>query len=390
MRLVIHLAIGLFMGYLAVFYGNLPLSAITAAWLAAIPAGYLLCLRLRRMISVRMTASSAATLTETAGPLGGEPSETPREEQSAEDGTPASSVKTVSADVPVEFRLDNASVLPQFADIRCRWEGMYDKHPYTDRFEEKLGSTATEIRKRLFGVSAVGFYTAKLEKMTVSDPLRLFSMRVKQAENREIGFNIWPQTEPVYVLWPADGYHPGMRGDVTGKIGGEDTDEVFQLRSYRPGDRVNSVHWKLTARENELIVREFSREEEPLLYLALEPRRVQEGTTEQDGQAVGKYLSRMISVARGLIREGYPFYLGWQEAPEGSWELHDIRSEESLYQALGAFYRVPLFHAHIVRTPEEMLPGGHWLRLDSKLEFTLDGRKVAVAGNPEGGKSHGS
>ncbi len=382
------------MGYLAVFYGNLPLSAVTAAWLAAIPAGFLLCLRLRRMITVRMHAASVATLSRSASELAPE-SETNKNDDTGEPLSPEKNMpetppKTASAEVPVEFRFDNASFLPQLAKIRCVWEGLYDKHPYTDLFEEKLGATALDVRKREFGVSAVGFYTAKLEQVTVSDPLRLFSLKVPEIENLTAGFNIWPETDFVYVLWPSDGYHPGMRGDVTGKIGGEDTDEIFQLRPYRPGDRVNSVHWKLTARENELIVREFSREEEPILYLALEPRRVQEGTTEEDGQAVGKYLSCMISVARGLVREGIPFFLGWQEAPGGAWEIHDIRNEETLYQALGLFYQVPLFHAHIVRTPEEMLPGGHWLRLNSKLEFTLDGRKVRVAGNPEGGKSHGS
>lgn len=44
---------------------------------------------------------------------------------------------------------------------------------------------------------------------------------------------------------------------------GDDPSEVFDVRSYRPGDRMQRIHWKLTARSDEFIVKEFSR---PVAY----------------------------------------------------------------------------------------------------------------------------
>ena len=38
--------------------------------------------------------------------------------------------------------------------------------------------------------------------------------------------------------------------------GGEDTGETFQVREYEAGDSMKQIHWKLSARLNDLVVRE--------------------------------------------------------------------------------------------------------------------------------------
>ena len=40
--------------------------------------------------------------------------------------------------------------------------------------------------------------------------------------------------------------------------GGEDSAEIYDVREYRAGDRMQKVHWKLSARENTLYIKEFS------------------------------------------------------------------------------------------------------------------------------------
>lgn len=38
---------------------------------------------------------------------------------------------------------------------------------------------------------------------------------------------------------------------------GDDPSETFALREYVPGDRVRSIHWKLTEKTGEVIVRQL-------------------------------------------------------------------------------------------------------------------------------------
>jgi len=39
---------------------------------------------------------------------------------------------------------------------------------------------------------------------------------------------------------------------------GNDKSEVFDVREFREGDRMQSIHWKLSAKSEELLVREDS------------------------------------------------------------------------------------------------------------------------------------
>lgn len=49
-------------------------------------------------------------------------------------------------------------------------------------------------------------------------------------------------------------------GDIyDGKKSGTDVSEVFGLREYREGDTLQSIHWKLSGKMHQLIVREFGR-----------------------------------------------------------------------------------------------------------------------------------
>ena len=49
---------------------------------------------------------------------------------------------------------------------------------------------------------------------------------------------------------------------------GNDFSEIYSLRGYEPGDDVKRIHWKLTEKTDEVLVREGSRpqEDEVLLY----------------------------------------------------------------------------------------------------------------------------
>ena len=39
---------------------------------------------------------------------------------------------------------------------------------------------------------------------------------------------------------------------------GDDPSEVFDLREYFPGDKINRIHWKLSSKKNDFIVKEYS------------------------------------------------------------------------------------------------------------------------------------
>ncbi|MDR1674185.1 MAG: DUF58 domain-containing protein, partial [Oscillospiraceae bacterium] len=80
-------------------------------------------------------------------------------------------------------------------------------------------------------------------------------------------------------------------------IPGNDPSEVFAVREYREGDRVNTVHWKLSSRTDKLAVKQFSLPIDEgicLMPICVSDRR----------QAVPADKEK-IKTERGLKRRGY-------------------------------------------------------------------------------------
>lgn len=78
--------------------------------------------------------------------------------------------------------------------------------------------------------------------------------------------------------------------------------EEHDLRDYRPGDPLNSIHWKLTSKMNAPIVREALIPETRHLPVTVE--------WKTDPEAA---LSVLCWLTRALLDEGVPFCLCWRE-----------------------------------------------------------------------------
>src|SRR4029453_19147771 len=78
---------------------------------------------------------------------------------------------------------------------------------------------------------------------------------------------------------------PGFLLPRAGVAGGEDvksrtyhvTPNVSTIREYQPGDSFNRIHWRSTARQNQLMVKEFELDPPAEVYVVLDMQeRVQQ------------------------------------------------------------------------------------------------------------------
>ena len=84
---------------------------------------------------------------------------------------------------------------------------------------------------------------------------------------------------------------------------GQDRTEVFEMRDFRKGDSLKSVHWKLSARFDELLVREPSRPAEHNIVLLFDAHafRLED---QQQVNVLNAALSVLASVSLALVRQG--------------------------------------------------------------------------------------
>lgn len=132
-------------------------------------------------------------------------------------------------------------------------------------------------------------------KVRICDYLGLFSMPVWKTEET----TVLVRPHPVPVPLPEDLYrHIGLRWKP--KYGGGFA-ENHELRLYQPGDSLNQVHWKLTAKTGTLILREPV---EPLQGLVLLTMDVG-GTAEELDRKFG----RLLWLGSHLLEQEIPFEL---------------------------------------------------------------------------------
>jgi len=140
----------------------------------------------------------------------------------------------------------------------------------------------------------------------------------------------------LWVLPPAEAAeepprqaHPGVRPRPGGGPG-----EDYDPRDYRPGDPMNTVHWKLSAKRDELIVRETLEDVRitpVLLFDHFGPCRAVEGV-----------LGRLRGVGKVLLAQGRPFAVAWAEPVTGEVRRFEIADEKGFRACLRAALSEPV------------------------------------------------
>lgn len=138
-----------------------------------------------------------------------------------------------------------------------------------------------------------GSWKINIHGARVCDYLGLFALRPRYLEGLTLTVRPAPVPvpgEPDLEKFTALRWHPKPGGGCA---------ENHELRDYRPGDAMNGVHWKLSAKTGELVVREPMEPEQQLLLLTLDLR----GTPEE----LDRKLGRLLWLGQVLLDRGLHF-----------------------------------------------------------------------------------
>lgn len=153
----------------------------------------------------------------------------------------------------------------------------------------------------------------RLHEIVCYDLMGLFSSR--RIIDEEFVCIVYPYEARMYVSLQRnmEREQPGEIYD--GRRSGTDVSEVFGLREYREGDLLQSIHWKLSGKMQQLIVREFGR---PVNYhtLVLLSPAFYYNNQEADEEIVNGVFDLGISFSRALIHQNIAHFVGYMSAEE--------------------------------------------------------------------------
>lgn len=121
--------------------------------------------------------------------------------------------------------------------------------------ELRIPSTHTKSRYEIdYRPQSCGEEHIVCKEIVLYDVFGITSVHLKPMTEKMLV--VIPQSVPLQILEQAmsSGVKEGERTDYQKR--GNDTSEVFDLRSYQPGDDVRMIHWKLSGKFDELIVKE--------------------------------------------------------------------------------------------------------------------------------------
>lgn len=175
-------------------------------------------------------------------------------------------------------------------------------------------------------VSAAGSYTVTLEKIRIYDWTGLFhrTLRVKKSaelqvlpEVAEVGLRLSERLRNFFG--DSDVYDDFRAGDDAG--------EIFDVREFRAGDKVQSIHWKLSAKSDELIVREDSQPRACPVVLILDDR----GLSDRNADA---FVSAAATLSFSLMDRACPHFVSWYSGIRQDMVRARVDDEEGYYIAV--------------------------------------------------------
>lgn len=157
--------------------------------------------------------------------------------------------------VPLRLTIKNKSLFNCRVQITLVVRNDLMQEEETKIFHLLAGRAGQTVDQPLFS-RYCGMLSCRIEEMRIYDYLSLFSFRLKQAPS--LAVFVLPS---VYTVGSTD-HNPILSLETSSEEAsqlkaGNDPSEIFDLREYRDGDRFMKIHWKLSEKYDQLIVKEF-------------------------------------------------------------------------------------------------------------------------------------
>ncbi len=178
---------------------------------------------------------------------------------------------------------------------------------------EHIGVVNASIKRvavyGFFGVASFGYRAKKDYKIVICPPLNEVGVKLRQNMYSISESNVFSKHKP-----------------------GDDPSEVFAIRDYVGGDKLNRMHWKLSTKQDSLMVKDYSLPvSESVLILADLCDTGENCATLADG-----VIETVFSLSFTLLHRRVMHAVGWYSV-DGGTVFVPIETSDDLFAAMGLF-----------------------------------------------------
>lgn len=272
---------------------------------------------------------------------------------------------------PVQVQATNLSFIP-IAKMRVQVM-LYDR--WADR---ELGASGvfmldgkeTGTLQLSFSPAYCGVYEIRISSYRIWDHLGLYS-KLKRLNLHERVLYVLP-SEATTSLIDASVGHQESEGDQAEFREGRSSVDTSDIREYRVGDDLRHIHWKLSAKSLDIMVREMGEPLENMNQVYLNLQYSQEKLTREEWE---KFLSSVALFSSKLINAGHSHTVYWIDIVVKKMIEYRVTDAANLQEMLcGLLHASPWHEGEVSEILEEI----RWNEtMEEVIEISIQGEIIS-------------
>ena len=250
-------------------------------------------------------------------------------------------VTSKGENIPIGININNPTNFPiPNMLIYLSYNNTFSNKTYKKEFSVTADrKTSTRVTLSILSEHS-GNIVISIKKIRVYDYFMLFSLRKKQKGDIKVA--ILPQFHELSEEYLANRCKMIVDSDYFSTVKkGDDPSEVFTIREYREGDKLQRIHWKLSVKQNQLMIKDFS---DPINCSVL----IFANLIVQQNENVLVYMDALLESALSLsysfLLQGQMHYFTWYDSSNGICRRIRITQEKDLFEAVdGLLQTKPYF-----------------------------------------------
>lgn len=266
--------------------------------------------------------------------------------------------------IPVQILVKNTSRIPVIHfRIRIRVENSFTGE---QKFHDLKGAVTGKHPETLILTlqeKSCGNIHISLDHCRIYDILFLFRTTLKLKEFQDVG--ILPECHllPVEVTRRTREFIADAE-EFSDRESGDDPSEVYQIREYREKDSIHDVHWKLSAKADDLLVKEHGRPLGCVVLIWL--------NLESSKNKMSILLEAVASLSLSMLEEKCVHMVAWYEPENQRIRKKRISKEEHIYELLNRLlYVKPYSDIEVAQSQYE--EEFRAMSFSTVVEFRMDG-----------------
>lgn len=286
-----------------------------------------------------------------------------------------------SSKIPVVLKLKNSSMLPvSNLIIEIEYCNTLDREKNVMKINTPV--YPEEVQYLTMHISAKHYGTIKMhiKRCRIIDMLKLFKIKLPVSGESSVMSDCTFTIVPDYI--PIDNNianysELGLETDEYSKTSkGDDPSEIFDIHEYKDGDKINRIHWKLTAKQDKTMVKDYSLPISNSIVIMVDLNI----DTSKDNYMLlyDTIIESVASISYYLVDNDTPHKVVWFDECKNASEIINVTDEESarlvislLLQA--AVYSQPDLSLENYINESERYKCGHLLYFSSVYNHNLSG-----------------